>query len=91
MTMWVKLPEDESHGVCVSDACGRPACWSLEVGGIGSKYCTQCKDDIAEKAFDGQIERDIKAGKLDWLGDEALEARRAGKTTPFPPRAEPAS
>lgn len=91
MTKWVELPEDRSHGGCTSAFCWRPASWRLEVGGVGSKYCTQCKDEIAEQAFDDQIERDVMAGKLDRLGEEALEAHLAGKTTPFPPRVEPES
>ena len=34
--------------------------------------------------WDQQIEADIRAGKLDKLGQEALEELRAGKTRPFP-------
>jgi hypothetical protein len=34
--------------------------------------------------WDKQIETDIRAGKLDKLGEEALAELRAGKTRPFP-------
>ena len=34
--------------------------------------------------WDQQIEADLRAGKLDKLGQEALEELRAGKTHPFP-------
>jgi len=34
-------------------------------------------------AWDRQIERDAKAGKLDALGDEALRDHAAGKSTEF--------
>jgi hypothetical protein len=34
--------------------------------------------------WDQQIEADIGSGKLDRLGQEALEELRAGKTRPFP-------
>jgi hypothetical protein len=34
--------------------------------------------------WDQQIEADIRSGKLDTLGQEALEELRAGKTRPFP-------
>ena len=34
--------------------------------------------------WDQQIEADIRSGKLDKLGQEALEELRAGKTRPFP-------
>jgi hypothetical protein len=34
--------------------------------------------------WDQRIEADIRAGKLDKLGRDALEELRAGKTRPFP-------
>lgn len=34
-------------------------------------------------AWDRQVERDVKAGKLDSLADEALRDHSAGKTTEF--------
>ena len=34
--------------------------------------------------WDRQIEADIRSGKLDKLGQEALEELRAGKTRPYP-------
>ena len=34
--------------------------------------------------WDKQIEADIRAGKLDKLGEEALAELRAGRTRPFP-------
>lgn len=34
-------------------------------------------------AWDRQIERDVKTGKLDALADEALRDHAAGKTTEF--------
>jgi hypothetical protein len=34
-------------------------------------------------AWDRQIERDVKAGKLDALADEALRDHAAGKSTEF--------
>jgi hypothetical protein len=37
--------------------------------------------DAAE--WDRQIERDVKAGKLDALADEALREHAAGKSTEF--------
>ncbi|MBI4483204.1 MAG: hypothetical protein HY652_09965 [Acidobacteria bacterium] len=35
------------------------------------------------EAWDQEIEADVEAGKLDGLADAALEAHRAGKTTPL--------
>lgn len=34
-------------------------------------------------AWDQQIERDSKAGKLDGLADEALRDHKSGRTTPL--------
>jgi hypothetical protein len=34
--------------------------------------------------WDQQIETDIRSGKLDQVGQEALAELRAGKTRPFP-------
>jgi hypothetical protein len=39
--------------------------------------------ELRERLFDEQIERDILAGKLDSLGEEALADLRAGRTTPL--------
>jgi multidrug resistance efflux pump len=35
-------------------------------------------DELQARLWDEQIERDIQAGKLDWLRDEALAEHRAG-------------
>ena len=37
-------------------------------------------EEFEEQLFDERIERDIKAGKLDKLADEALAKDRAGRT-----------
>jgi hypothetical protein len=39
--------------------------------------------ELRERLFDEQIERDILAGKLDALAEEALADLRAGRTTPL--------
>ncbi len=40
-------------------------------------------DELDEQAWDVQIERDAKAGKLDKLEEQALENYRAGKVRDF--------
>ncbi len=35
-------------------------------------------EELQARAFDNRIEADVKAGKLDWLADEALAEHRAG-------------
>jgi hypothetical protein len=37
-------------------------------------------EELQADAFDQQIERDALSGKLDWLADEGLADRAAGKT-----------
>jgi hypothetical protein len=37
-------------------------------------------EEFQERAFDEQIERDAKAGKLDKLAEEALRAHREGRS-----------
>lgn len=40
-------------------------------------------DELNERLFDERIERDIKAGKLDWLADKALADHNAGLSRKF--------
>ena len=40
--------------------------------------------ELDAQAWDAQIERDAKAGKLDWLEEEALADYRAGRTRKLP-------
>jgi uncharacterized protein YfaT (DUF1175 family) len=40
-------------------------------------------EEYEAKRFDNQIERDAKAGKLDFLAREALEDHEAGRTKPL--------
>ncbi|HUQ70994.1 MAG TPA: hypothetical protein VM165_15815 [Planctomycetaceae bacterium] len=40
-------------------------------------------NEQAEAAWDAQIERDEKAGRLDALADRALAEHRAGRTRPL--------
>lgn len=46
-------------------------------------------DELDDDAWDRQIEQDAKSGKLDRFAEEALNEYRAGRTTPFPPDAQP--
>jgi hypothetical protein len=39
--------------------------------------------EYSERLWDEQIERDVQAGRLDALIDEALEEHRAGRTRPL--------
>ena len=41
-------------------------------------------DEFRAAAWDAQIERDAKAGKLDKLAEEAITDFKAGRCTPLP-------
>lgn len=43
-------------------------------------------DELDEQAWDAQIVRDAKAGKLDWLIEEARAEHAAGRTRKLPGR-----
>lgn len=44
--MWFKLTGDARLGRCASEGCGGQPTFRLEAGGIGSNYCSGCKESI---------------------------------------------
>ena len=44
--MWFELKGDKRLGICMSENCGGQPAWRLEAGGIGSDYCSGCKEAI---------------------------------------------
>lgn len=44
--MWFKLSGDARLGHCDSESCGGPPTWRLEADGVGSNYCSGCKEKI---------------------------------------------
>jgi hypothetical protein len=56
------------------------------VSGLSAQELAEFRRWFAEfdaAAWDRQIDRDIKAGKLDALADQALRQHTAGKSTEF--------
>jgi hypothetical protein len=56
------------------------------ISGLSAEELAEFRQWFAEfdaAAWDRQIERDVKAGKLDALADEALREHTAGKSTEF--------
>ena len=56
------------------------------VSGLSAQELAEFRQWFTEfdaAAWDRQIERDVKTGKLDSLADEALRAHSAGKSTEF--------
>ena len=46
--MWFQLRGDERLTCrCATEGCGGQPTWKLEAGGIGSYYCSGCKEKIA--------------------------------------------
>ena len=45
--MWFKLTGDERLGRCASEKCGGQPTWRIEANGVGSNFCSGCKDKIA--------------------------------------------
>lgn len=44
--MWFELKGDKRLCRCTTENCGGQPTWRLESGGIGSDYCSGCKDNI---------------------------------------------
>lgn len=64
---------------CATDGCMRSAQWHGEAGGVGSEYCSTCRDGIDDMAV-----RDAARGVLsfDWSDNDpdavaAIERLRA--------------
>ncbi len=55
-----------------------------ELSGEERKKLRAYLEELEAQAWDDQIERDAKAGKLDWLEEEALAEHRAGRTRKIP-------
>lgn len=54
--MWFALHDDERLTKrCATEACGGQPTWKLEADGIGSYYCSGCKDQL------GWIARNVPA------------------------------
>jgi hypothetical protein len=56
------------------------------ISGLSAEELAEFRHWFAEfdaAVWDRQIERDLKAGKLDAFGDEALREHAAGKSTEF--------
>jgi hypothetical protein len=51
---WFKLSGDARLGRCDTDDCGGQPTWRLEAGGVGSNYCSGCKEKI--QSSDGGVE-----------------------------------
>jgi hypothetical protein len=44
--MWFNLTGDERLGRCATEGCGGQPTFRLEAGGIGSNYCSGCREQI---------------------------------------------
>lgn len=46
--MWFKLSGDARLGACASENCWGQPTWRLEAEGVGSNYCSGCKEKIEQ-------------------------------------------
>lgn len=44
--MWFKLGGDARLGACASENCWGQPTWRLEADGVGSNYCSGCREKI---------------------------------------------
>ena len=44
--MWFRLRGDARLGRCASEDCGGQPMWRLEADGVGSNYCSGCRQKI---------------------------------------------
>jgi hypothetical protein len=49
--MWFKLSGDARLGACASENCWGQPTWRLEAGGVGSNYCSGCKERIVASSL----------------------------------------
>lgn len=50
--MWFELKGDARLQRCATEGCGGQPTWRLECGGIGSNYCSGCKDVMEQISVD---------------------------------------
>ena len=92
--MWFKLTGDERLGRCTTNRCGGQPTWHLERGGVGSDYCSGCKekierlverrnpdmkDDMADKLMRWECPSPCACMCIDRLADEIEQLRTAAK------------
>lgn len=49
---WFKLRGDARLGRCTTDGCGGQPSDRLEAGGVGSDYCSGCREEIERAELD---------------------------------------
>lgn len=52
---WFELKGDARLGRCASENCGGQPTWRLEADGVGSNYCSGCKDYIERSQKNGSL------------------------------------
>jgi hypothetical protein len=65
--MWFNLTGDARLGRCATEGCGGQPTYRLESDGVGSNYCSGCKERIA-RDMDSAYCRDIFAENVKYGG-----------------------
>lgn len=58
--MWFKLTGDSRLGACASERCGGQPTWRLEADGVGSNYCSGCKEHIENEGKTKTLADDLR-------------------------------
>ncbi|QPF87013.1 hypothetical protein IC762_12235 [Bradyrhizobium genosp. L] len=68
MTMWFELRGDKRLGQCATAHCGGQPTWRLEADGVGSDYCSGCKERLTRSLGERPREPEGERQKLDVIG-----------------------
>lgn len=69
---WFNLTGDARLGRCDTEGCGGQPTWRLETCGIGSNYCSGCKEIIASPTPQCEVQSAVAI--TDEMIEEAIEA-----------------
>lgn len=64
--MWFALKGDERLNQCATQGCGGQPTWRLEARGVGSNYCSGCKDKILDADY--EMDRAEALDSIGWFG-----------------------
>lgn len=73
--MWFERSGDKRLGICTTDDCMGQPTWRMEAGGVGSNYCSGCKERIDAAALGMSPE--------EWRREKAM-AEWMSETSPVP-------
>lgn len=70
---WFKLSGDARLGACATENCWQQPTWRFEGGGVGSNYCSACRERIRSTPPPGGISMDEAAAENFGLTTDDLQ------------------